>query len=157
MSISIVTRRAAFSFFLAALSLGSVPGVARTRRVESGGIRVDVTPLLENSGNPTAAWVARLLPGAMAQALAARGAAGAPITVRVDYVMLGPSQGGVGPAGSSPDQMIGDVIVGGVSHPVRATTYYYPSSVDQTMVEQSNFDRVARLVQAFAFWAGQQI
>lgn len=156
MSFSLITRRAAFASFAAALSLAVVPALARARRVE-GGIRVDVTPLLENSGNPTAAWVARLLPGAMAQALASRGAAGAPVTVRVDYVILGPSQGGMGPAGSSPDQMIGDVIVGGVAHPLRATSYYYPSPVDQVMVEQSNYDRVEQLVRTFAYWAAQEI
>src|SRR5271166_5074864 len=145
MSISVMTRRATLASFAASLSLASVPGLARARRVEGGGVRVDVTPLLENSGNPTAAWVAQRLPGAMADALAGRGAAGLPVTVRVDYVMLGPSAGGVGPAGSSPDQMIGDVIVNGVSHPLRATSYYYPSAVDQVMVEQSNYYRVEQL------------
>jgi len=157
MSISALTRRAALASIAAALSLMPLPGKARTRRVEGGGIRVDVTPLLENSGNPTAAWVANLLPPAMAQALAARGAAGLPVTIRVDYVMLGPSQGGVGPAGSSPDQMIGDVVVNGVSRPLRATTYYYPAAVDQVMVEQSNFYRVEQLVRAFAYWAAQEV
>jgi len=157
MSISALTRRAALASIAAALSLMPLPGKARTLRVEGGGIRVDVTPLLENSGNPTAAWVASLLPPAMAQALAARGAAGLPVTIRVDYVMLGPSQGGVGPAGSSPDQMIGDVVVNGVSRPLRATTYYYPAAVDQVMVEQSNFYRVEQLVRAFAYWAAQEV
>jgi len=156
MSISVMTRRTTLVSFAAALSLAVFPGIARTRRVE-GGVRVDVTPVLENSGNPTAAWVAQLLPGAMAQALAARGAAGLPVTVRVDYVMLGPSAGGVGPAGSSPDQMIGDVIVNGVSHPLRATSYYYPSAVDQVMVEQSNYYRVEQLVRTFAYWAGREV
>jgi len=155
MSISIMTRRATLASFAAALSLAALPGMARPRQAE-GGVRVDVTPLLENSGNPTAAWVARLLPQAMAEALAGRGAAGASITVRVDYVMLGPSQGGVGPAGSSPDQMIGDVMVNGVSHPLRATSYYYPSAVDQGMIEQSNYYRVEQLVRVFAYWAAQE-
>ena len=153
----IITRRAALASFAATPLLAAVPTLARARRVEGAGIRVDVTPLLGNSGNPTAAWVARLLPGAMAQALASRGAAGASVTLRVDYVLLGPSSGGAGPAGASPDQMIGDVIVNGVAHPLRATTYYYPSSVDQAMVEQSNYYRVEQLVQAFASWAAQEM
>ena len=157
MSISNMTRRAALASFAAALSLAPVQALARARRVAGGGVRVDVTPLLENSGNPTAAWVARLLPQAMAEAIAGRGGAGAPVTVRVDYVMLGPSQGGAGPAGSAPDQMIGAVIVGGVSRPLRATSYYYPSAVDQAMLEQSNYYRVEQLVQTFAYWAAQEV
>ena len=39
------------------------------------------------------------------------------VSVRIDYVMLGPNSGGVGPAGSSPDQMIGEVTGGGVTQP----------------------------------------
>ena len=117
----------------------------------AGGVRVDVSPLRANAGDPTAAWVARELPAALAQALAERGGAGAPISVRVDYVLLGPSSGGV--SGPSPDQMVGAVTVGGAERPLRASTHYYPSPVDQALVEQSNHDRVSQLVQAFAYWA----
>jgi hypothetical protein len=88
-----VTRRAmlgAFGVFAVAPSTllhGALaqPGV--------GGVHVDVRPLLQNAGEPTAGWVAQLLPGALAQAMAQRGGAPVgPITVRIDYVMLGPSR-----------------------------------------------------------------
>jgi hypothetical protein len=42
--------------------------------------------------------------GALAQALADVGRAGAPISVRIDYVILGPSSGGVQAGGAAPDQ-----------------------------------------------------
>ena len=151
-----MTRRAALAFFAANAAAAVVPGRALAKR-SPGGIRVDVTPLRENSGDPTAAWVERLLPGALAQALASRGVAAPSVTVRVDYVMLGPSTGSGGPAGSSPDQMVGEIIVGGVARPLRATTWYYPSPVDQALIEQSNFYRVQNVVRAFAFWAAQEI
>ena len=71
------------------------------------------------------------MPGALAQALAEAGQPGAPISVRIDYVILGPNTGnGGGPAGSSPDQMVGSVIVGGVARPLRALTWYYPAASD---------------------------
>ena len=103
-----ITRRASFGVFGAvALGCAAVPGgaFALTRAVR--GISVDVAPLLENSGDPTVAWVARSMPGALAQALAEAGRPGAPVSVRIDYVILGPSSGEGGPAGSSPDQMVG--------------------------------------------------
>ena len=158
-----VTRRAALASFAASVALAAaMPQSASARRAlapgrVTGGIHVDVTQLRENAGDPTAAWVERLLPGALAQALAARGAAGAPITARIQYVMLGPSSGGGGPAGSSPDQMVGEIVVGGVPHPLRAATWYYPSAPDQALVEQANFYRVQQLVNAFAFWAAQEV
>jgi hypothetical protein len=146
-----MTRRTALGAFAAAPSLFSRGALAR-RIIPAGATRVDVAPLRENAGDPTAAWVARELPGALAQAMAERGGAAAPIAaVRVDYVILGPSSGGV--SGPAPDQMVGAVIVGGVETPLRASTHYYPSSVDQARVEQSNHDRVSQLVQAFAYWA----
>ena len=148
-----MTRRAALGAFVAAPIL--LPRGALARRViPAGGIRVDVTPLRESTGDPTAAWVARELPGALAQALAERGGAGAPIAARIDYVMLGPSSGGE--CGPSPDQIVGAVTVGGVERPLRASARYYPSPVDQALVEQSNRDRVSQLVQAFAYWAVRQ-
>jgi hypothetical protein len=51
--------------------------------------------------------------------------------------------------------MVGQVTVNGISRPLRATTYYYPQSVDQTNVEQMNFDRVSLLSRAFADWAAR--
>jgi hypothetical protein len=100
-------------------------------------------------------WVARALPGALAQALADVGRAGAPISVRIDYVILGPSSGGVQFGAAAPDQMIGEVIVGGIAHELRASTSYYPSAVDQPHFEQSNYDRVFQLSRAFAYWAAR--
>ena len=116
----------------------------------AGGIRVDVAPLMQNSGEPTADWVARELPAALAQA----GVVG-PITVRVDYVILGPSTGTL-PLGASPDQIIGEAVIGGVARPVRASTQYDRSAVDQPLFEQSNHNRVSQLVQALAYWVARE-
>jgi hypothetical protein len=137
-----------------AISAGAASS-ASARYHPAGGVYVDVGPLLGNSGEPTASWVAHTLPGDIAAALAASGQAGTPVSVRIDYVLLGPNSGGVGPAGSSPDQMIGTVTVGGVERPLRATSYYYPSASDASQIEQSNFNRVSRLSQAFASWIGR--
>ena len=71
--------------------------------------------------------------------------------------ILGSSSGGQGPQGTSPDQILGEVIVGGVARPLRASTSYYPMAVDQALVEQSNHDRVSQLVQAFAYWAAREV
>jgi len=151
-----VTRRAAlgaFGGFVVAPTFLLRNALAQP----GGGIQVDVRPLLENAGEPTAAWVARTLPGAIAQAAAQRGGAVGPVTVRVDYVILGPNTGAGGPAGSSPDQIVGEAIVGGVARPVRAQTWYYPSASDQVMIEQSNHDRVSQLVQALAYWIVREV
>ena len=121
----------------------------------AGGIHVDVATLRENSGDPTAAWVARVMPGALAQALAEAGRPGAAVSVRIDYVILGPSSGEGGPAGSSPDQMIGAVIAGGVARPLRAETWYSLSAADAATTAASNYDRVYQLSRAFAYWAAR--
>ena len=49
--------------------------------------------------------------------------------------------------------MIGEVIVGGIAHELRGSTSYYPMAVDQPNFEQSNYDRIVQLCQAFAYWA----
>ncbi len=120
-----VTRRASLGVFGAvALACAGMPGGAFALTRAVGGIHVDVAPLRENAGDPTAAWVAQVMPGALAQALAEAGRPGAPISVRIDYVMLG-SSGGLGqPLGSTPDQMVGAVIVGGVARPLSTQTGY---------------------------------
>ena len=105
-------------------------------------------PLL-GTGEPTAGWVAHELPGAIEAALVGSGRAGASVSARIDFVLLGPTNGGV--AGPSPDQ-IGEVTEGGVTRPLRATTSYFPSPVNNTMIEESNHLRVSKLVQAFADW-----
>ena len=151
-----VMRRASLGVFGAvALASASAPvgAFALTRAVT--GINVDVAPLRANAGDPTAAWVARALPGALAQALTDVGRAGAPISVRIDYVILGPSSGGAQFGGAAPDPMIGEVIVGGIAHELRASTSYYPMAVDQPHFEQSNYDRVFHLSRAFANWAAR--
>jgi hypothetical protein len=103
----------------------------------AGRIHVDVAPLRENSGDPTAAWVARLLPGALAQALGEAGRSGAPVSVRIDYVISGPSSGEGGP------DFIGAVIVGGVARLLRAETWYSLSAADAaTNGASKNYGRV---------------
>ncbi len=154
MSALTLDRRAALAALLAlAAAMPFEP--AASRPVRPGGVHVDVGPLLGNSGEPTASWVAHELPGVLEAALASRGRAGAPVAVRIDYVLLGPNGGGVGFAGGSPDQMIGDVTAGGVTHSLRATTTYYPMAQDSVMIEQSNHARVSALVQAFADWVAR--
>jgi len=151
-----LTRRTAL---VALVALAGSPAVAERRALAKlgpfGGIRVDVAPLLGNSGEPTAGWVAQTLPPAIAQALASVGRSGASVAVTIDYVILGPNSGGTGPAGSSPDQMIGTVTIGGVTSPLRATSYYYPSGSDAALIEQSNYNRVYNLSQAFAYWVAR--
>ena len=152
-------RRASLGVFCAvALACASAPvgAFALTRGERYSGIKVDVGPLRANAGDPTAAWVAQVMPSVLAQALAEAGQPGAPISVRIDYVILGPNTGNAGgPAGSSPDQMVGVVIVGGVARPLRALTWYYPAASDPATIEQSNYDRVFQLSRAFASWAAR--
>ena len=154
-----LTRRTALFAFVA---LAGSPAVAERRALAKlgpfGGIRVDVAPLLGNSGEPTAGWVAQTLPPAISQALASAGRSGASVAVTIDYVILGPNSGGTGPAGSSPDQMIGTVTSGGgVTSPLRATSWYYPAASDAAMIEQSNYYRVCNLSQAFAYWVARGV
>ena len=146
-----VLRRASLGVFGAiALACASAPGGAFALTRAVGGIHVDVAPLRENAGDPTAAWVAQAMPRALAQALAEAGRPRGPVSIRIDYVILGPNSGNAGgPAGSSPDQMVGVVIVAGVARPLRAQTWYYPAA------SQSNYDRVFQLSRAFAYWAAR--
>ena len=72
-----VMRRASLGVFGAiALACASAPGGAFALTRAVGGIHVDVAPLRENAGDPTAAWVAQAMPGALAQALAEAGQPG---------------------------------------------------------------------------------
>ena len=75
--------------------------------------------------------------------------------MRVDSVILGSNVGGE--CGGSPDQMVGIVTAGGAEWPLRASNRYWPSPVDNTMIEASNFRRVSRLSQAFAFWVARGV
>ena len=118
-------------------------------------------------GDPTVAWVQQELPGAIAQALGAYYAPGdrngATLVARIDYLYLGPSSGGTGPAGASQDTMSGVLIVrgprGGVAEdtPLRAISFYYPMAVDQALPERAYHDRVTALAQAFAGWVPRKL
>jgi hypothetical protein len=151
-----LTRRAAFAALGAVILAGPAAsrGAHPRARVSPPGVHVDVEPLRANAGDPTATWVAEFLPAQLAQNLAGR-MAPANVSVRVDYLTLGPSTGGIGPAGSSIDTIQGFATINGVEMPVRATNSYYPSPVDQTMIESSNRDRVRQLTQALAYWVAQ--
>ncbi len=120
--------------------------LARTGSV--GGVRVDVSPLLQ----PTAGWVAQTLPPATAEALSAAGRSGA-VSLRINYVILGPNRGGE--CGPSKDEMVGVVTAGGMERPLRASSSYFPFPGDNAMIEKSNYDRVYQLSQAFAFWVAR--
>ena len=152
---SALTRRAAIAAFGA---LALLPTIAGQRALAQPGltfrdIRVDVAPLRANGGDPTAAWVQRELPVQLAQALAGRMSRnGATLIVRIDYLTLGPNNGDGIHSNSSWDNMSGVAIVNGAQIPVRATTSYKSSPIDQTMIEQSNHLRVSQLVQALAYW-----
>jgi hypothetical protein len=150
-----ITRRAALGAFVLTYTI-VLNGVLAQPRAAFGGIRVDVVSLRPEVGDRTAKWVAEELPGAPSEALASVGHAGAPVTVRIDTVILGPSSGGQGPQGTSPDQILSGVIGGGVARRLRASTNYYPMAVDQALFEQSNHDSVSQLVQARAYLAARE-
>ena len=130
-------------------------------------IVVDVSPLRARMGDPTAAWVQKELPGALAQALAGHMAPGdrhgATLVARIDDLYLGPNNGGTGPWGASQDTINGTLLIkgphGGISAdtPVRAITSYHPTPVDQPMRVESNYWRVVALAQAFAGWAPRKL
>jgi hypothetical protein len=139
---------------LGALTLGAVaasPGALARRAPPPPGIRVDVGPLLANAGVPTAEWVAQDLPGQIARNLAQQGVR-ANVSVRIDYLTLGPNQGSNGPGGSSWDNIQGVATINGVEMPVRATSSYYPMAVDQSMIEHMNRDRISQLTDSLAYW-----
>ena len=116
-------------------------------------IHVDVQPLRANAGDPTATWVQEDLTGQLAQALAGRMMrGGAPLTVRIDYLTLGPQTGEMLHAGASLDNILGVAVIGGKETPIRATSSYYSTPVDQTMIERSNRERVSQLTQALTYW-----
>ena len=128
---------------------------------------VNVEPLRALTGDPTAAWMEQALRQAMPQVLGPYLAPGdrnaAVLEVQIDWIYLGPSSGGTGPGGSSQDTVVGSFIVrgprGGIESeiPLRAIASYYPSAVDQAMVEQAYHWRVVALAQAFAGWAPREL
>jgi hypothetical protein len=154
------SRRAAIVTFGAVALLAAIGG--RAALAQSGqavrDIRVDVAPLRANAGDPTATWVDEELPRRLARALAGRlTPRGGTLTVRVDYLTLGPNTGATIHGGSSPDNIQGVAMLNGVQWPVRATTSYASSPIDQTRIEQSNHYRVAQLAQALAFWIARDL
>jgi hypothetical protein len=146
---------------IVAAAFAIVAAVAAQSALAQGGltfrsVQVDISPLRGSAGDPTAAWVQRELPIQLTQALAGRMARnGATLIVRIDYLTLGPNTGEMLHAGASIDNINGFAIIGGHETPVRATSSYYSSPVDQTMIERSNHDRVSQLTQALAFWIAQ--
>jgi hypothetical protein len=150
MSACELSRRAVLAAIGAlAASQGAAVQSALARTGSVGGVRVDVSPLLD----PTAGWVAQTLPPATAEALAAAGRGGAAVSLRINYVYLGPNRGSE--CGPSKDEMVGVVTAGGVERPLRASSSYFPSPADNAMIEQSNYDRVYQLSQAFAYWVAR--
>ena len=108
------TRRAAI-IFLGALALNPavVPQDAFARRLaQPVGTRVDVTPLRENAGDPTATWVERELPEALVRSMAGRVPNGG-LTVQIDYLTLGPNNGAAIHSNESWDNIRGVAIVSG--------------------------------------------
>jgi hypothetical protein len=166
---SALTRRAAISGLSAfALSLTvAAPGARAQICPRFSAIRVNVAPLRANTGDPTAGWMEQALAQALPQALGPHLAPGdrnaAVLEVQIDWIYLGPSQGGTGPAGSTQDTVVGSFIVrgprGGIESqiPLRAIASYYPSAVDQPEAEQAYYWRVVALAQAFAGWAPREL
>jgi hypothetical protein len=154
------TRRAAIAacgacaFFIA---VGSQSALAQSGLAVRN-IRVDVSPLRASAGDPTATWVEQELPRRLAQALAGRlTQKGGTLVVRIDTLTLGPNSGATIHGGSSPDNIGGVAMIGGREWPVRATSTYYASPIDQTMIDQSNHYRVSQLVQALVFWLSRDL
>ena len=148
-----MTRRASLGVFGAvALACASAPGGAFALTRAVGGIHVDVAPLRENAGDPTAAWVAQAMPGALAQALAeVRPARRNLRQNRLRHPGAEHRQRRrTGRLVSGPDGRGGDH---GRRQPAaaRALTSYYPAASDPARNRTENsFDRVFQLSRAFA-------
>jgi hypothetical protein len=163
------TRRGALAA-LGAFGL-MLTGAGSSALAQSGlrfsAVVVNVAPLRPLTGEPTASWMEQALVQALPRALGphlAPGARGAPVLeVRIDWIYLAPSPGGPGPRGSAQDTIIGSFVVrgprGGVEQeiPLRAIASYYPSGVDQALVERAYHWRVVALAQAFAGWAPREL
>ena len=165
---SVITRRDALAV-LGAFALSAC--AASSARAQGGlrfrGIVVNVEPLRALTGDPTAAWMDQALRQELPRVLGphlAPGDRSAPVLeVRINWIYLGPSSGGMQSKGSAQDTIIGSFIVrgpqGGVESqvPLRAIASYYPSAVDQAMVEQAYYWRVVALARAFAGWAPREL
>ncbi|HLW90516.1 MAG TPA: hypothetical protein VKS78_04340 [Roseiarcus sp.] len=164
-------RGAAAIGFLGVAVLAS-PAMAQTASLPPDthfkAIKVDVRPLAQEVGEPTAGWVAQALPAALQAAFAGRLAPGdraAPtLVVRVDKVFLGASgPGSLDPDGADKarDNMEGaGVIVG----PNGRTLGVYPMfTVLDTYTGGTNYEvgteqrRIGELAQSFAYWLPRQM
>ena len=166
---SAMTRRDAFAALGAfGLSLtGAASGALGQSGLRLGAIRVNVEPLRALTGDPTAAWMEQALEQALPRALGphlAPGDRNAPILeVRIDWIYLAPSPGGPGPRGSAQDTIIGSFLVRGRQGeiesqiPLRAIASYYPSAVDQALVERAYHGRITKLAEVFAGWAPREL
>jgi len=165
MTTRVLTRRAALTA-LGAMAFAPTVALAQGP-LRFRAVNVDVGPLRESAGDPTAAWVAESLTPALAQALgpylAPGDRNGATLTARIGLLYLGPTSGGTGLWGQGQDTIAGDLIVrgprGGVvsETPLRAISSYYPNAVDQTLIVQWNRTRIDALAQAFAGWVPRQL
>ncbi len=164
MTTRVLTRRAALTA-VGAITLAPMAALAQAP-LKFRAVKVDVGPLRENAGDPTAAWVAESLAPALAQSLAPYLAPGdrngATLIARIGNVYLGPSGGGPNPWGRGQDTIEGDLIVRGprgvVSDvPLRAIASYWPNATDQVLWERWNRDRVDALARAFAGWTPRQL
>jgi hypothetical protein len=166
---SAMTRRGALAA-LGAFGL-ALTGAACGARAQNGlrfrDIVVNVETLRAQFGDPTAAWMEQALRQALPQALGphlAPGDRNAPVLeVRIDWIYLAPSPGGPGPRGSAQDTIIGSFLVrgrqGGVEAqiPLRAIASFYPSAIDQALVERAYHGRITTLAQVFARWAPREL
>jgi hypothetical protein len=163
-----LTRRAAIAALGALVlpALAETPSASAQPGLRIRAIKVDVSPIRQSMGDPTAAWVEEALPGALAQSLAPYMAPGdrngATLVARIDNLYLGSSSGGPGPLGSTQDTINGTLSLKGprgvaANVPLRAISSYYPTPVDQTLVERALQGRVTALAQVFAGWAPREL
>jgi len=149
------TRRAAIATFGVVALSAAIGG--RAALAQSGqavrNIRVDVAPLRANAGDPTATWVEQELPRQLAEALSGRlTPKGVTLVVRIDSLTIGPNKDD-----RAWDNISGVAMVAGVQRPVRATSRYWASAIDQALIEQSNHARVSAVVRALAFWIARDV
>jgi hypothetical protein len=164
MSSIIVTRRAALMSFGALGAAGlsgcnttqtsAVPAAAAGAAPAPVGYRianivVDTSPLVAQSGNPTAQWAQQALPAALAQVFASHIAPGDPSGGTLSVVVNSIYLGGGGPADA--DRIRGVATLNGQQVNVRATSTYIPNPTDQALVEQALQNRVNALSVAFAY------
>src|ERR1700722_1701217 len=162
---SAMTRRDALGAF--GLTLTGASSARAQSGLRFSNIVVNVEPLRALTGDPTAAWMDQALRHELPRVLGPYIAPGdrnaAILEVRIDWIYLAPSQGGPGPRGSAQDTIVGSFLVrgpqGGIASviPLRTIASYYPSAVDQALVERAYHARIAKLAQVFAGWAPRQL